>query len=538
MFSIPINAKLSQQEFQIFYQFLAENKDVIYDLYFTSRMPPFVQDAMGDVFDITNTAPIETAIFIQESLGIKVSATFNNTLVRPNQENLDLFIRNFQSLYDLGVRSATIPHTHWLMTGQIQSAFPELMIKNTILWDVNKANDVAKLAEAGFHYVNLDRDLMRDRDELKKCKKVADKYGIILSLLANEGCLGGCPVMKEHFQFNNTRGPDGAQYFNDLISRVSCPKWEYEDPSTMLKTANFPPWREEWIELLEFIDVIKMHGRESISRLFETMDIVRRFKNNEEILFDSFQEYLEDTNLIGKPIDAWRTKIKNCKFDCWDCDYCDKIYAVKSKIDTHPKITLVTKELVDSVNLNRSFDIDGLTSNRVQKLLYSLAKGSQKYLEIGSAMGSTTKPVAESGIEIHCVDNWGENIQPMNEEFELPDNTKKLFLENLKDFSNITIHDSDIFNVDIEKIKDIDLFFYDGPHDLNVTAKAVKYYKDCFADTVVMVFDDANWQGVVQGADLGIGLAKMKVLYSKKMLNSPENKSMWWNGLYIVVAQK
>jgi len=164
MFSIPINPKLNEKQFFEFYNFCKEYKPFIYDLYFTCRMPPFVQDAMGDVFVTDIEAPIENAINIQNSLGIRISATFNNTLVRPSQENLDLFIHNFKQLYDYGIRSATIPHTHWVATGQIQKAFPELQIKNTILRNVTRANEVAKLAEAGFHYVNLDRDLMRDRD--------------------------------------------------------------------------------------------------------------------------------------------------------------------------------------------------------------------------------------------------------------------------------------------------------------------------------------------------------------------------------------
>jgi len=537
MFSIPINPKLNEQQFKDFYEFLKENKDVIYDLYFTSRMPPFIQDAMGDVFNINDTAPIEAALYIQKSLGIKVSATFNNTLVRPSQDNLDLFIHNFKFLYDAGVRSATIPHTTWILTGQIQKAFPELFIKNTILWDVNRANDVAKLAEAGFHYVNLDRDLMRDRDELIKIRKVADKYGIKISLLANEGCTGGCAIMKEHFQFNNTRGQDGAQYFNDTISRVSCAKWEMEDPSSMLKTANFPPWREDWVELMQYADVIKMHGRESIDRLYDTMDIVRRYRNNEPILFNAFEEYLEDTNLKGKPIQAWRDKIKNCKFDCWDCDYCDKIYQAKSKEVAHPKILAVTEELVNSVNIDLDIKVEGLTSPRVQKLLHALAKRSTNYLEVGSAMGATAYPVALAGINMHCVDNWSGNIQPMSEEFSLPDNTKGEFLKNLNGFK-VNIHDNDVFATDKSKIKDIDLFFYDGPHDIETTMRAVKYFSECFADTAILIFDDANWQGVVQGADMGIGTAKLKKLYSKMMLNSPENKNMWWNGLYVVVVQK
>ena len=51
MFSIPINQKLSEPQFAEFLEFLKTHKDLIYDLYFTSRMPPFVQDAMGDIGD-------------------------------------------------------------------------------------------------------------------------------------------------------------------------------------------------------------------------------------------------------------------------------------------------------------------------------------------------------------------------------------------------------------------------------------------------------------------------------------------------------
>ena len=91
---------------------------------------------------------------------------------------------------------------------------------------------------------------------------------------------------------------------------------------------------------------------------------------------------------------------------------------------------------------------------------------------------------------------------------------------------------------DLSKIKDVDLFFYDGPHDVNATVRAVKYYSECLAKTAILIFDDANWKGIVQGADMGISLAKLTPIYKKMMLNSPENKGQWWNGLYIVVVQK
>ena len=537
IFSVPINPKLNQAQFDKFYQFLVEYHDWIYDLYFTCRMPPFVQDAMGDVIIAGELDAIDTALRIQETLGIPVSATFNNILIRPDQFNLDLFIQNFRQLYQSGIKNATIPHTHWMATGQIKNEFPELYVKNTILRNVNTPIEVARLAEAGFDYVNLERDLMRDRDLLEKMRKVKQKYGIKLSLLANEGCLGGCAMMDEHFQFNNTRMRIHPQYFNDPISRVSCPKWEREDPATMLKTANFTPWREDWLEVLEYVDVIKMHGRESIGRLSETMDIIKRFAAGDEILFSGFEEYLEETNLVEKPIQAWRRKIKNCKFDCWDCNFCDRIYEAKSDIRAHPLVLAVTKELVDSVNKPIANNSIGLTSDRVRQLLYSLSLHCTKYLEIGCAIGATASAVAQNpNIDMHCIDNWSQQIQPESGEFELPLNDKQEFLRNVGR-TNLHIHDADLLSVDRTSIKGVDFMFYDGPHDEATTAQAVEYYAPCLAEHAILIFDDANWDGVVAGANQGIERAGLIPIYSKLVLNSVENSQQWWNGLYILVVK-
>ena len=302
IFSLPINPKLTEKQFFEFFNFCKTYKHLIYDLYFTCRMPPFIQDAMGDVIMGDPTAPIANAINLQKELDIPISATFNNTLVRPDQENLDLFISNFDQLYEQGVKIVTIPHTSWLMTGQLQKRYPDLKIKNTILRDVNKANQIARLAEAGFHYVNVDRNLMRDEDELKKMKRVADKYDIELSLLANEGCLGNCPVMPEHYQYNNSRISQ-PQYFDDPISRISCHSWNFTDPSSELKNAYLPPWKEDWDNMLNYVNVFKMHGRENIDLLYNSLDIVARYDAQQDILYDGFDEYMIENNL-ERPING------------------------------------------------------------------------------------------------------------------------------------------------------------------------------------------------------------------------------------------
>ena len=552
IFSIPLNFKLTETQFNHFYHFCEMNKDWISDIYFTSRMAPFKQDAMGDVFLIEEESEItiESAINLQKHLGIPVSATFNNINVPPTQTNLDTFIVNFKKLYDAGVRIATIPHTHWVASGQIQKAFPDLYIKNTILRDVRTAVEVVNLAKYGFDYINLDRDLMRDKDTLLRLKEakvwIKENLGkdITYSLLANEGCLGECPMMVEHFEFNNTRVETQPQYFNDPISRVSCPKWDVQDPAVALKTANFSPWKADWDEYFELgIDVFKMHGRESVERLVETMNLIERYIANEEVLDPTFLNWIDETGISGRPINVWREKIKNCKFDCWECQYCDKIYDKKTDIG-HSDLVKFTAQCINDSGVPSVYNnIPGLTSPRVQTLLNSLAKGVSSYLEVGSYLGATAcAALKDNPLNAYFVDNWSQPIQPKRDDMSLPENLKETFENNVRQYkgsSNITIFDTDLFNVNIFQMKDsIQMFFYDGPHDFETTRQAVMYYYPTFTREAVLIFDDANWRGVVDGAVTGLREAGAQLVYEKLMLNSEENKTEWWNGLYIVVIRK
>ena len=539
IFSIPLNPKLTEEQFEQFLQFCKQYKDYIYDIYFTCRIAPFLQDAMGDIFIQTedNLFAIQTALHIQNETGIPVSATFNNIEVRPDQKNLDIWIKNFKPLYEAGVRSCTLPHTHWMRTGQVKSEFPELFVKNTILRNVSEARDIAQLAEAGFDYINLDRDLMRDHDRLCEIKKAKDKYNVKISLLANEGCIGGCPVMDEHFQFNNTR--TGAQYFNDPISRVSCPKWDVENIAVALKTANFPPWREDWIELLQYVDTFKMHGRESYTRLFETMNIIKRFAAGEEILFDTFDDYVKETGLDNKPIDIWRKKIKTCKFDCWDCNYCDKVWHSKGNTN-NKKVEAVAQALIDSVN-HRVSSVEGITSDRTRQLLNLLGKLSTSYLEIGVLNGGTFCAALENNkMKCFAIDHWKDKTQASNGSTNIT-SSKQTFIENVKKFkgdNTVRVFDCNFIAVDKSQIDEIDFMFYDADHSHEMTSLAVTYFSEKFKDQAILVFDDANFDGVVNGAKEGIYKSGLEIIYEKVMLNEIEDASQWWNGLYITIVRK
>ena len=54
----------------------------------------------------------------------------------------------------------------------------------------------------------------------------------------------------------------------------------------------------------------------------------------------------------------------------------------------------------------------------------------------------------------------------------------------------------------------------------------------------MLIFDDANWEGVVEGARNGANKAGLEVAYEKMLLCDVEDLESWWNGLYILVINK
>ena len=573
VFSLPINPKLSEEFVtNTFLPFLKEYREYILDLYFTCRIPPFDQDAMGDCFTV-NEALIESACYISNQSDIPLSATFNNIWVRPDQKNLDLWIKEFAPVYNSGVRVVTLPHTSWVSTGQIQAAFPELFIKNTILREVTKPSEIVSLAEAGFNYINLDRDLMRDQEQLLRIRKAKDycKFlgkPVMLSMLVNETCWGGCPIMPEHYQYNSTRTKDDPIFFASPISRVSCSTWDIEHPEADLKQANLPPWRDDWEEMLELgIDTFKLHGRESMMRLQESMDLIKRWADNEEYMFPEYKKYEKQLQMKESPLKKWREKIKTCKFDCWDCNYCEAVveaHMKKSELVMHPQVETCIEAFNNSgkyLSNHRTYDpkdpsayynVEGLSSPRVRHFLNNLcSQEGAVYLEVGVYAGSTFCAAVQNNdmVAAYANDNWSQpNLQPARDDMDLAleNVTVDTFVKNLQE--NITTDSLDfdikVLNGDSSQLgkkdfeQDVNVIFYDGDND---QLKMIEFYTQMLTftqDVFTLVVDDANVEKNVEVTKQFIEYNGLKVLYERELLNDQEDINMWWNGLYVVVVSK
>ena len=573
VFSLPINPKLNEEFVtNTFLPFLKEYREYILDLYFTCRIPPFDQDAMGDCFTV-NEALIESACYISNQSDIPLSATFNNIWVRPDQKNLDLWIKEFAPVYNSGVRVVTLPHTSWVSTGQIQAAFPELFIKNTILREVTKPSEIVSLAEAGFNYINLDRDLMRDQEQLLRIRKAKDycKFlgkPVMLSMLVNETCWGGCPIMPEHYQYNATRTKDDPIFFASPISRVSCSTWDIEHPEADLKQANLPPWRDDWEEMLELgIDTFKLHGRENMMRLQESMDLIRRWADKEEYMFPEYKKYEKQLKMKESPLKKWREKIKTCKFDCWDCNYCEAVveaHMKKSELIMHPQVETCIEAFNNSgkyLSNHRTYDpkdptayynVEGLSSARVRHFLNNLcSQEGAVYLEVGVYAGSTFCAAVQNNdmVAAYANDNWSQpNLQPAREDMNLAleNVTVDTFVKNLQE--NITTDSLDfdikVLNGDSSQLgkkdfeQDVNIIFYDGDND---QLKMIEFYTQMLTftqDVFTLVVDDANVEKNVEVTKQFLEYNGLKILYERELLNDQEDINMWWNGLYVVVVSK
>tara|TARA_B100000427_G_scaffold203348_1_gene169119 strand:- start:3673 stop:5292 length:1620 start_codon:yes stop_codon:yes gene_type:complete len=528
-------------------------------------MPPFTQDSMGDVFQGDVRQLYYNAKAISEDAGdIPLSATFNNIYIRPDIEQLDLFVKNFAQLYEQGIKTITLPHTSWVSTGILQKEFPELKIKNTILRNVTKPNEVVALAKIGFHYINLDRDLMRDREALKKIKKAKEYCASIgkpveLSLLANEGCWGACPMMDEHYHFNNTRTEMTPQYFNDPISTHSCSLWDIEDNSHALKAANLPPWREDWEEFLDLgIDVFKMHGRENGMKLMESMQMIEAWASEHELVTGDFKEYMEDLKIPDSPIAIWREKIKTCGFDCWDCNYCEAVVDAHLKKQGRPttvdEYTQRVLKAIDDGNTQTSnfkperYSIPGLSSNRVRHFLNSLCSYDDAvYLELGTYTGSTFF-AATMGNKTKCigVDDFSEpNVRPVVERGQWTEcgNPYDTLVKNWQKYENgnaafVKASAEELTEEDFGGSK-VNILFYDANHDIMAQMNNLNHLLPFLDDKFILIVDDANFDGVVEGAVTWAQENNLKCYFERKILSSViESPVHWWNGIHIMVLEK
>ena len=362
--------------------------------------------------------------------------------------------------------------------------------------------------------------------------------------------------MPEHYQHNSTRQGTEPQYFNSEISRISCSRWDAVDPAHELKVANLPPWKSDWKEFLDVIDVFKLHGREDSMRLLESMDLIKRWDDPTcSLMYPEFKDYMQDVDMPDAPINKWREKIKTCKFDCWDCNYCETVVEFrlkKQKREMNPLVDRVIRAIDNAVDDNSNFKPDGynvlgLSSNKVRHFLNNLcSERGTIYADVGCYTGSTlfAALMGNQSVKAYAIDDFSEGcIRPKNKNLfdkYTIDNPIDEFIQNAEKYFNtdcsVGFCVKPILQMEFNPEFKPNVIFYDAEIEDNMIPN-LEHIHNQAADSYILVVDDANFNGAVDNAK---EFLKGKDVVYDRIIRTEivEDEKDWWNGLYIAVIEK
>ena len=190
-------------------------------------------------------------------------------------------------------------------------------------------------------------------------------------------------------------------------------------------------------------------------------------------------------------------------------------------------------KLPDAVLGLRGYSMPG-----IRRLLNNLCAFEDcRFLEVGALYGATA--IAAS---------YGNNGQFTTiDDFRGP-GTRHECEKNLAAYANdapVKLIVADAWNVPLEFVKPVDVFFYDGAHEMRTTRQAIEHFAPALADTCIVVIDDWNWSAVRTGLRAAhpdrpwFPLAQWE-LFTANIPNSMGFKlachdPVWWNGLFVGV---
>ena len=221
------------------------------------------------------------------------------------------------------------------------------------------------------------------------------------------------------------------------------------------------------------------------------------------------------------------------------------------------KLINIVKESIENAEKGFSkltspiLELCGMSSPKVRHFLNNIVCSTSRYLEIGCWKGSTfVSAMHQNQPEIaFVIDDWREFNNPDYQCHFWPkypyEHPKSAFYNNIKQFlepsNTIVVIEDDCFKVDIDlnKICNINTYFYDGSHFLETQYEALNYYYDALDNEFIFIADDWNFDNVKEGTQTAIKDLDLELLF-EYIGHADYNRDIenWWNGLYISVLRK
>ena len=182
--------------------------------------------------------------------------------------------------------------------------------------------------------------------------------------------------------------------------------------------------------------------------------------------------------------------------------------------------------------------LDGMSGQSFRALLNLMfSTKSKSYLEIGTWKGSTfCSAIYGNSIEAICVDDWSEFGGPSQAAI-------RNIGRRVSNTSRVSILSTDFRKVAFSHIieKDIDVYFFDGPHSQEDHFDAVKVLSQLRFSSILFIVDDWNWDEVREGTFRGLETLDIRCAGSIKIFTDGATigrQSRWHNGYAFFVLEK
>lgn len=249
-------------------------RDEHFDIYF-GKVFRYKDVSWGNTMGVeASDEAVDWLFRVQDDFGIPISLTMNQLsvpfeLLSGGKEVRNAFVDWLGGFYERGLRSCTICSPHMMRSGLLQRAFPEMTWKNTVNQILDNTQKVANYIALGYNFIQLDRSLNRNVDELKNVRKYVDEHNrrnnanVVTCLLVAESCLPFCPYKREHDDIQTRHLTENYWDTADL-GQMTCNAWRRHSQYGALPrqgTNCFWNRRETLETYANLVDVFKYSGR-------------------------------------------------------------------------------------------------------------------------------------------------------------------------------------------------------------------------------------------------------------------------------------
>lgn len=271
---------------------------------------------------------------------VLLNSRFYSPELLTNKDEIKAVISSLDRFANKGLLDGIIYCDHYLLQ-RLSDEAPTLVAALEAVPGANSMLDSYAKVETRISYISetnfrlptkilLDRSLNRDLDSMAQVARgIRQKMpDVQIELLANEGCLPGCPFKLSHDAYIALANLEGRDCTFQLNKNLGCVRILNDEPHRILQS---PFIRPEDVELyLYHVDTIKLCGRtlggEFLQRLI-TAYIARKYDGNLLDLLDAL-DWLAGRLHVDNPSLSFdfANMLSMCDGQCASCGFCEELF--------------------------------------------------------------------------------------------------------------------------------------------------------------------------------------------------------------------